>query len=146
MHSPQPPQMLANELPLLEDYVLIVDDDRMFRQLLCHTLTTDGFNCIAASTAEEALRLFRHSRPRLIVLDLIMALATGGELFKTLESDMTTASVQVIAMSATASSIIRPDALALDAQFVLSKTRFSMLEFRRLVKRIMSSPPRASAA
>ena len=146
MYSPQPPHQLAGELALVDDYVLIVDDDRMFCQVLCHAMRTDGFNCIVAPTAQEALRLIRRSRPRLIVLDLIMSRASGSELLRTLESDMSTASVQVIAMSANASSIIRPDALALDAQIVLSKTRFSMMEFRRLVKRIMPSPGKASAA
>src|SRR5437764_9693943 len=127
MHSSRTPPV--SELALAEDYVLIVDDDRMFLEVLCHALKTDGFHCIAAATAQEALLLIRRCPPRLIVLDMIMSRASGSELLKMLESDMTTASVQVIAMSAKASSIVRTEALALDARIVLSKDRFSMLDF-----------------
>ena len=146
MPSPPPPTRLEDDAACVENYVLIVDDNPAFRQVLSHALKSDGFKCVETPTADQALSQIRHSRPRLIILDLILSRASGSELLRTLESDITTASIAIIAMSATASSIIRPEALALDAQIVLSKNRFSMMEFRRLVRRIMALPRQESPA
>src|SRR5689334_18386775 len=110
-------RMPVDDLDGTKDYVLIVDDDHTFRQVLAHAVKSDGFHCIAASTAQEALDMILRLPPKLIVLNLIMRGIGGSELLKTLKNDPATASVQMIAISASAlSSSVRSEALSLDAR------------------------------
>jgi DNA-binding response OmpR family regulator len=52
--------------------VVVCEDDRVTLDLLCDRLASDRFEPLAAGTAEEALRLCRHQRPDLLVVDLEM--------------------------------------------------------------------------
>ncbi|MEW6272852.1 MAG: response regulator [Thermodesulfobacteriota bacterium] len=57
--------------------VLVIDDDRDFREALALLLGADGIAVAEAATGREALSLLPHGAPRLIVLDLDDAVADG---------------------------------------------------------------------
>ncbi len=60
--------------------ILIIDDDRMTRQLLTRLLSQRGFEAIDCAGAYEALPLIESARPMLIVSDYEMPDATGAQL------------------------------------------------------------------
>ncbi len=117
----------------------------MFRDVITHALKMDGCQVIAAASGEEALEVLKKRLPHLIVLDMIMPGMRGGELLKVIKTDPRTTNIPVIMISASITSSAAHEALALDAQVLLSKTKFSMMEFRRLVKGFLLRPS-ASAA
>jgi DNA-binding NarL/FixJ family response regulator len=64
--------------------VLVVDDDRAFRALVCQTL--DGAGCATrqASTGREAVSLARRAKPELVLLDVRLPDVSGHEVCKQL--------------------------------------------------------------
>ncbi len=76
--------------------VLIVDDDRLVRDLLRRFLTKEGFRVMAAVSGEEGLRRARELRPSLITLDVVMSGMDGWTMLKTLKADPALAAVPVV--------------------------------------------------
>ncbi|MGD0265522.1 MAG: response regulator [Candidatus Methylomirabilota bacterium] len=62
--------------------VLVVDDEPDFIELLREFLTAKGYEVIAASNGEEALRKVKEDRPHLILLDVRMPKMNGLEVLK----------------------------------------------------------------
>jgi DNA-binding response OmpR family regulator len=62
--------------------VVVCEDDRVTLDLLCDRLASDRYEPLAAGTAEEALRLCRHQRPDLLVVDLELPDGEGPELLR----------------------------------------------------------------
>ncbi|UWR22489.1 PP2C family protein-serine/threonine phosphatase [Sulfitobacter sp. S190] len=71
---------LAAAQPAAIGKVLVVDDSRLQRRLLCAVLKRWGFGVIEAGSGEEALQLMREQRPDLVISDWIMPGMTGLEL------------------------------------------------------------------
>ena len=76
--------------------VLIVDDDRLVRDLLRRFLEKQGFRVVAAVSGEEGLRRARELRPSLITLDVVMSGMDGWTLLKALKADPGLATVPVV--------------------------------------------------
>jgi CheY-like chemotaxis protein len=76
--------------------VLIVDDDRLVRDLLRRFLTKEGFRVMAAVSGEEGLRRARELRPSLITLDVVMSGMDGWTMLKALKADPALAPVPVV--------------------------------------------------
>jgi signal transduction histidine kinase/ActR/RegA family two-component response regulator len=62
--------------------VLVVDDEPDARQLITHLLEQCHAEVLAASSAQEALSLFRGSRPNVLVSDIGMPETDGHELIR----------------------------------------------------------------
>ena len=115
-------------------HVLVVDDDKLFLQVICRALQMDGIHAIGAQSGEDALVAARRSTPDLILLDLVMPGVDGLSVLRTLRLERETAAVPVIIFSVTTTESICEKAMALGATAVLLKTRFSIGELRKLVK------------
>ena len=57
--------------------ILVVDDEKAIRDLLCRVLTISGFEVDAAADGYEALDRVAARRPDLILLDLMMPVLDG---------------------------------------------------------------------
>lgn len=69
------------------DDILIVEDDPMAADIVRRTLEADGRRCRHARSGREALSLVRHSRPAMIVLDLMMPEMDGFDFLDALRSE-----------------------------------------------------------
>ena len=76
--------------------VLVIDDDRIFRELLLRFLEKDGFRVITAADGTEGLRLAREHRPALITLDIVIPGLDGWGVLKGLKADRELASIPVM--------------------------------------------------
>jgi PAS domain S-box-containing protein len=76
--------------------VLVIDDDRVFRDLLHRFLEKEGFRVFTASDGAEGLRLAREKRPNLITLDLVMPSLDGWGVLKGLKADLELAEIPVM--------------------------------------------------
>ncbi|HEV8606266.1 MAG TPA: response regulator [Tepidisphaeraceae bacterium] len=118
-------------------HVLVVDDDNLFLQVVCRALHAEGLKAVPAASGEEALAKIKRSRPELILLDLVMPGMDGLAVLRTLRLDQETAGIPVIIFSVTTTEDITQKAMALGANAVLLKTRFSIGELRKIVKGYM---------
>jgi DNA-binding NtrC family response regulator len=67
--------------------VLIVDDDKFFREILSKEFVEAGFKVITAVDGEDGLEKFRESKPEIVISDKIMP-KMGGTRFLSLAREM----------------------------------------------------------
>jgi CheY-like chemotaxis protein len=60
-------------------HILVIDDDRQFRDMLVQMLQGDGHDVSAAADGAEALKLLQGIRPDLIMTDILMPNMDGVE-------------------------------------------------------------------
>jgi hypothetical protein len=75
---------------------LVIDDDRLVRDLLRRFLEREGFRVVTAVIGEEGLRRAREVRPSVITLDVVMSGMDGWGVLKTLKADPNLAQVPVV--------------------------------------------------
>jgi PAS domain S-box-containing protein len=76
--------------------VLVVDDDRLVRDLLKRFLMKEGFRVAMAANGDEGLKAARESRPAAITLDVVMAGSDGWSVLRAIRSDSTLAATPVV--------------------------------------------------
>ncbi len=67
--------------------ILVVDDEPNIREVVGLYLRRDGHAVVSAADGEEALRLYRQSRPDLVVLDLMLPRLGGLEVCRRMQSE-----------------------------------------------------------
>jgi CheY-like chemotaxis protein/anti-sigma regulatory factor (Ser/Thr protein kinase) len=76
--------------------VLVIDDDRVVRDLLVRFLEKEGLRVVTASDGSEGLRVAREVRPNLITLDIVMPGLDGWGVLKGLKADADLANIPVM--------------------------------------------------
>lgn len=66
-------------MSLLKQTLLVVEDDRLTRELITKHLRKSGYDVIEAVDGEEAKTVFLNNHPCMIVLDLILPKLSGEE-------------------------------------------------------------------
>jgi CheY-like chemotaxis protein len=77
--------------------VLIVDDDELFRAMLTEMVQREGHQVSMATNGNEALAAIEHSRPDLVITDILMPEKDGIELI--MELAQREARIPIIAVS-----------------------------------------------
>lgn len=80
--------------------VLIVDDELDMRTYLATLMETSGYKPITAEDGQEGLQLARETRPRLIILDVMMPREGGIQMYRELKTDTELRDIPVIMVSA----------------------------------------------
>lgn len=99
--------------------ILLVDDDKNFREIAREILVLDGFQVTEASNGFEAIESFRNSQPDLVILDLNMPEMDGME--ATIAINAINPSIPVIILTGEREMISTPDAFRLGAHYFLTK-------------------------
>ena len=66
--------------------ILVVDDDRANARIVARILQQAGYGVIEASSGEEAVALYDHARPDLVLLDVVMPGMSGFDTCRTLRA------------------------------------------------------------
>jgi CheY-like chemotaxis protein len=80
--------------------ILLVEDSRLLKMAMKHSLAEAGFNVVDAADGEEALRLARSTRPDVVVLDIMLPRLAGDQVLRSLKKDPVTAKTPVLVVSA----------------------------------------------
>jgi two-component system, OmpR family, response regulator ResD len=67
--------------------ILVVDDEPNIREVVGLYLRRDGHAVVSAGDGEEALELYRRTRPDLVVLDLMLPNVSGLEVCRHIQAD-----------------------------------------------------------
>jgi CheY-like chemotaxis protein len=84
---------------LVKAKILVVDADLDIRIYLCNLLASKGFEVIDAGSREEGLTQARRQRPDLIVLDALLPVEGGIQLYYLLRTDEHLKGVPVVMLS-----------------------------------------------
>lgn len=77
--------------------VLIVEDEPDIRESLREVLEDEGYTVAVASNGKEGLaQLARLSKPCAVVLDIIMPVMSGNELYNAMQADPALAAIPVL--------------------------------------------------
>lgn len=80
--------------------ILIIDDCIDIARIIARYLETAGFRTLTAGSGVDAQGLLARTTPDCIILDLMMPGMSGAELLHALRSDVATAEIPVILVSA----------------------------------------------
>lgn len=81
-------------------HILVVDDDRLTVRLVQQLLQRHGYLVSTAANGAEGLEMARTLRPDLVILDLMMPVIDGYEVYQRLKSDTQTANINILILSA----------------------------------------------
>ncbi|HDH03913.1 MAG TPA: response regulator [Candidatus Campbellbacteria bacterium] len=79
--------------------ILVIEDDKFFRDLVSKKLEKEGYEVWAASGSGEAFKLLEEKKPSLIILDLILPGLDGFEILSMIKKDKKTSAIPVIILS-----------------------------------------------
>ena len=82
--------------------ILVVEDDQDIRETLASVLTDEGYSVVPAANGAEAIAYIRGegaSRPRLILLDLMMPVMNGWEFSAELRNHEGGAAIPVVVLT-----------------------------------------------
>jgi CheY-like chemotaxis protein len=91
--------------------VLVVEDDRISRELATRVLSAGGYDVVAATDGEEALLAVRDAAPDLVLMDLGLPGIDGVEATQIIRTDPETCDIPVVVLSALAFGSDRERAL-----------------------------------
>lgn len=82
------------------DYILVVDDERAIRDMVCMALEQEMFQCAEASDAHKAEAVIKKKLPQLILLDWMMPGITGIDFARKLRRMPETQNIPIIMLTA----------------------------------------------
>jgi CheY-like chemotaxis protein len=97
--APSPPAAAAAVAGGGRRTVVVIDDDPLDLELLEARLAPEGYTVVRAASGEEGVRLVRHERPLVVLLDLRMPDMDGFEVAERLRADPATANVPIIVLT-----------------------------------------------
>lgn len=134
--------MAAHDYPTA---VLVVDDNRLVRELVRDTFLEAGFTVITAAHGREALDRVAEERPDLIITDVVMPEMDGWALCEALKSDPHTRDVPLVFLAGQREIPHRLRGLRMGAYDYLTKP-FSTEELLLRVRLILERTRAGSAA
>jgi two-component system cell cycle response regulator DivK len=80
--------------------ILIVEDNEKNLKLVRDVLQVKGYSTLEAGTAEDGLKIARERKPDLILMDIQLPGMSGIQALKVLRAEPATASIPVVAITA----------------------------------------------
>lgn len=121
--------------------MLVVDDNRVIRQLIRVNLELEGFEVVTAADGAECLEVVQHVRPDVVTLDVVMPRLDGLRTAARLRADPATSHLPVAIISACTQYEVE-SGIAAGVDAFLAKP-FEPTELVRLVRQLMrrEGPP-----
>lgn len=115
------------------ELILIVEDNEKNRKLVRDVLGFKGYRTVETETAEEGLKVAREQQPALILMDFHLPGMNGIEALGVLRADPATASIPVIAVTASAMTEDRQRIMKAGFEGLQTKP-ISVVEFMKAVE------------
>ncbi|MFI8179259.1 response regulator [Actinacidiphila glaucinigra] len=122
-------------MPGVSGRVLVVDDNKVIRQLIRVNLELEGFEVVTAADGAECLDVVQQVRPDVVTLDVVMPRLDGIRTAARLRSDPRTRDVRIVVVSACTQAEVE-SAVAAGVDAFLSKP-FEPVDLIRVVRRLV---------
>lgn len=83
----------------MEKTILVIEDDKFLRGLICQKLIKEGYKISEAVDGEEGIKKIKDEKPDLVLLDLILPGIDGFEILSRAKEDPSLAEIPVIILS-----------------------------------------------
>jgi DNA-binding response OmpR family regulator len=123
-----------------QPYVLIADDDPLMLKSLQIILRGAGFRVVTVSDGVAALEQMRVEKPRVAILDVMMARMNGLDLCRTIKSEDALRDVQVFLLTARAMPRERQQGLDAGADSYITKP-FANADLVARVRQVFGAAP-----
>lgn len=124
-------------MPGVSGRVLVVDDNKVIRQLIRVNLELEGYEVVTAADGAECLDVVQQVRPDVVTLDVVMPRLDGIRTAARLRSDPRTREVRIVVVSACTQAEVE-SAVAAGVDAFLSKP-FEPGELIRVVRRLVGA-------
>jgi two-component system cell cycle response regulator DivK len=122
-----------------DQLILIIEDNEKNMKLMRDLLRYEGYEPLEADTAEEGLRLAQQRAPALILMDIGLPGMNGFEALKRLRENPATATIPVMAV--TASVMTQDQEKIMAAGFdAFQKKPLDIDEFLQVLRRTLECP------
>jgi two-component system, cell cycle response regulator DivK len=125
------------------ELILVVEDNEKNRKLVRDLLTVKGYRVVEVETGEDGVRIAREQRPALVLMDIQLPGIDGIEALRQLRADPDTASIPVVAVTASAMNRDRQAILAAGFDGYQAKP-ISVRPFLDAVREVLDRPPRSA--
>ena len=117
--------------------ILVIDDNRLSREINCSTLDSAGYKTMTASEGNEGLSVLKSGKVDLVILDLIMPGLDGFGFLGVCKNDPQMKDIPVIVITGRDSKEEITQVKALGAADCLVKYRMPPAVFLKAVKSIL---------
>lgn len=119
--------------------ILLIQEDKLLRELLNQKLTNHSYRVDVACSGEEGLRAVRLNTPDLIILEIIMSGKNGFEIMQELKEDEDLKNIPVIIVSNSGQLEELNKAKEMGAVGWILKTELNLTELIKEIKKIEES-------
>ena len=114
--------------------ILIIEDEKILREMYHDKFVQAGFNIILANSTEEGIKILSKTKPDLILLDILLPKANGIKFLTKLRKKPEFNSLPVVAFSNFDSPETKKAAFNLGVKDYLIKTNFTPKEIIDKIK------------
>ncbi len=114
--------------------ILVIEDEKTCVELVNIMIDRKHFDVIVSENGEDGIKMASKEMPDLIFLDIMLPKMDGYEVARKLKSNVSTASIPIVVLSARAGQYGRQNAIDAGCQDFISKP-FKMRQVRESVKR-----------
>ena len=126
------------------ELILVVEDNEKNRKLVRDLLTVKGYRVLETETGEDGLRVARAEHPALILMDIQLPGIDGIETLRRLRAETYTATIPIVAVTASAMTQDRQKIMAAGFDGYQAKP-ISVRPFLDLVREVLDRPARSGA-
>jgi len=118
--------------------IFIADDEPHIVRALSFVFERNGYTVETASNGEEALRVIKKTKPKIIFLDLIMPKMTGDQVCRKIKDDGELMDTHIVILTCKGQELDRELSIDSGADSFITKP-FSPKEVLKMVKGILGS-------
>jgi two-component system, cell cycle response regulator DivK len=126
------------------ELILVIEDNEKNRKLVRDVLTVKGYRVLETETGEDGLRVARAEHPALILMDIQLPGIDGIETLRLLRAEIDTATIPIVAVTASAMTQDRQKIMAAGFDGYQAKP-ISVRPFLDLVREVLDRPARSGA-
>jgi DNA-binding response OmpR family regulator len=116
--------------------ILLMEDDKILRDLLVKKLANNGYDVEAAENGEEGMRMMMACQPNLVLLDIIMPQKSGFEVLEEMRNSDLFKDIPVIIVSNSGQPVEIDKAKEMGVKDWVIKTEFDPHEVLEKVKKL----------
>lgn len=130
---------MTEDIKVKDKIILLIEDDKLIREVYAFTLEKAGFKVIASESGDEGYESAEnYPDAKLIFLDIIMPNTSGIEILKKLKSNPKTQKIPVVLLSNLTDDKLLDEAMKLGASEYLLKAQISPAELADKAREIIN--------